>query len=465
MKLLAWFCAVAWACAAFGCSSSTNKSPDLIGFTFQTDVGSFSSFGWTGAFHDIVAPVGTPFGVKVTQCNGDVCQFEGPSDVASDVKRRRCLRHMSKTCDTDSDCTQQDGTPSPCVYIYDPPLTTGLKGSDSKVGACGWSYIPIAAAGQPATIRGTLNLVSNALELENLTVDLALNRRNPTSTIPAGTFFGACAECVGDIKANDGLKQGTCKIATHLNQGDIADMSIDLGMPCDVNRYGTTDSVYNAGYSMDCSPTLDPGQPLPLGGSFSSSGFQVSITDDSPDCTTGGKCFCGMCSDHMTACMSNKDCHGGQCSIPSELDCDPNLPPPATGYDNTIPVNQCRTPPTDPQKFLVAGDECDPSSPCKWDAEKALGRCTSKLIDPTDPKGQRHLTLGCYPSDVGAMISGPGRSDRIDDVGTVYLANTAGASCIPAGTNAQLNSQVGLPGLLFQRRNFQIIPEYAEDQK
>lgn len=465
MKLLTWSCAVAWACAASGCSSSsTNKNPDLIGFTFQTDVGSFASFGWTGVQHDVVAPVGTPFGVKVTECNGDVCQFEGPSDVTSDVKRRRCLYQMSKTCDADSDCLQPDGTPSPCVYIYDPPLGTHLQGADAKFGACGWSFIPIAAAGQPATIRGTLNLASNALELENLTVELALNRRNPTMTAPGG-FYGACAECVGDAKANDGLKQGICKMATHLNAGDIAEMIDDTKeIPCDVNRYGTTDGVYNAGYSMDCSPTLDPGGvALSLGGSFSSSGFQVSITNDSPDCTTGGKCFCGMCSDNMTPCMSNKDCHGGQCSVPSQVACDPNPPPPDPGYDKNFPINQCRTPPVDPKKFLVSGDEC--ASSCTWDAEQALGSCTSKLLDPTDPQGKRHLTLRCYPSGVGATVNGPGRSDRIDHVGTVYLASTAGASCIPAGANAQLNSQLGLPGLLFQKRNFQIIPEYAEDSK
>lgn len=455
-----------WMCAASGCSTSGPPDHhDPIGFTFQTDEGSFASFGWTGVEHGVVAPVGTPFGVKVTApCNDGVCAFEGPSDVANSVNRRRCLRHMSQTCATDNDCQKNDGTPSPCVYIYDAPLATPLKGRDSKVGACGWSYIPIAAANQPSTIQGTLNLVSNDLELENLTVELALNAQDPTNQkMKAGTFYGACAECVGDDKANDGLKHGVCKMATHINSGDIADMSADLERPCDVNRYGT-DSVYNAGYSMDCSPTLDlGGQPLSLGGKFasSSSGVQISITDQSPKCTAGGSCFCGMCSDNMTACMSDKECPVGVCSVPTTSDCDANPVPPNSGYDPTLPINQCKKLPTSPRRFLVAGDEC--STPCVWDSVKAQGRCTSTLPDPNNPG--KKLDVGCYPSGLGATIMSPGRSDRIENIGTIYLANTTSASCIPAGNNAPLNSQLGLPGLLFQRRNFQIIPQYAEDQK
>jgi hypothetical protein len=52
-----------------------------------------------------------------------------------------------------------------------------------------------------------------------------------------------------------------------------------------------------------------------------------------------------------------------------------------------------------------------------------------------------------------------------EHLGKVYLADTAGARCIAAGQSPQLNSQLGLPGLLFQKRNFQITPEYAEGSK
>jgi hypothetical protein len=457
MKFLAWF-SVVWTCAVSGCSdTNTPGSADPIGFTFRTTADSFASFGWTGSFHHIVEPVGTVFGVKVTRCDGDVCRFEGPIDVTSSVNRRRCLFQMSKTCNADSDCPQSSGAPTPCVYIYDPPLATPLKGVNSKVGACGWSYIPIAGPDQPATIRGTLNLTSNALDLDNLTVLLALNSGDPTNLMIQGTFNGLCAECVGDPKPDDGLKQGRCMTAMYKDAGEITE-SRDLGMPCDVNRYGT-DQPHIGGYSMDCSPTLTGGgQPLSLGGQFSSSGFEVEITEASPNCMAGGKCFCGMCSDGATACSSDKPCSSGICSNPAEPDCDPNPIPPAMGYDMTLAINQCRKPPTDPKKMLVAGNQC--KSSCTWDESKSIGTCESNLPDPTNTS--EDLTVYCYPSGVGAKIAAQGRAEPN---GHVILANTANARCIPAGASPQLNSQLGLPGLLFQKRNFEISPAYAEDHK
>jgi hypothetical protein len=164
----------------------------------------------------------------------------------------------------------------------------------------------------------------------------------------------------------------------------------------------------------------------------------------------------------MTACMSDKECNGGVCSVPTAPDCDANPIPPDQNYDSTFQINQCKKSPTSPKKFLVAGDEC--STPCVWDSVKAQGQCTSKLPDP-DHQGKKLGPVGCYPSGLGATITSPGRSDRVENVGTIYLANTTSASCIPAGNNAPLNSQLGFPGLLFQRRNFQIIPQYAEEQK
>jgi hypothetical protein len=432
MNRIVWL-AVAACAAAAGCSPGVEPPVgpgDPIGFTFVSTKGSFASFGWTGAVHNVEQPAGTPFGVEVTGCSGGVCRFQGPSDPGGKVQRRRCLFPMSKTCSSDSDCTPfADGSANPCVYVYDTPIATPLLGTDGKVGACAWSYIPITALGGSPTISGALNLASGALSLESLSILLPLNSN------PNGTFRGPCAECDGDRESNDGIKNGTCRPATRLSGASNAadpEQSPDLGMPCDANRVGTIGG-YDGNYSMDCSPTVisTANTPLQFGGSFTSIGFEIGLDDESPGCTTGEPCFCGMCAGTTTACMSDRACGDKSCLNPTPTELM-----------------------ADPARAAVASDACG-TGDCLWDAAAGKGTCSSSLPDGS--------TLGCYPSGLGAIISAPGRAERLDHVSTTYLVDTANARCIPAGRSTALNRQLGLPGLLFQKRNFQIFPRYAED--
>jgi hypothetical protein len=459
----AYFSIALWSCVAAGCSAGTGteataSSADPTGFTFESAAGSFASFGWSGAIHHVVEPTGTPFGVKTTECRDGVCRFEGPTDPGGPVNRKRCLYRMSTMCSTDADCPVPDGmTSTPCVYIYDSPIPAALQGSDNKVGACAWSYIPIAAAGKPPTIAGTLNLDSGVLKLDTLTVLLPLNS-NVDSSGRGVTYRGACAECVDDKAVNDGRRDGHCELATQIGNPATAagpDATPDLHMPCDVNRSGK-DNGYNANYSMDCSPTVVPGTtPLQFGGSFTSAGTEVSITARSPACSTPGEqCFCGMCSDGMTACTEDQQCGPGQtCGAPSMAECDPYTTLDLMTHPDAY-LNQCKK---DPTRFAVFSDNC--MNACVWDEASAAGTCTSRL----DGKS----VIGCYPSGLGAKISAPGRMKRDDHLGTIYQADTANARCIPAVRDPRAypsNSQLGFPGLLFQKRNFQIYPIYAEDK-
>jgi hypothetical protein len=434
MKFLAWFSVIAWSCVVSSCTGTEKMvSTDPIGFTFKTAEGSFADFGSSGVVHNVTGPVDTPFEVKTTRCEDEVCRFEGPADSGSRVNRRRCLFRMSKTCTKDSECPLDKGNPTPCVYVHDAPIATPLVGTDNKIGACGWTYIPLATEDGKPTITGTLNLATGYLNLENFTVLLPLNATG------MGRFAGACGECAGDTSPNDGVKDGICMLATHLGKQPgpndprpVADPTPDLGMPCDVHRSGVIGG-YDGNYSMDCSPTVTSGvgSPLRFGGSFTSSGIQVSITPQSPDCTdpsfAGQKCFCGMCSDG-TACMSNADCHTGTCIAAS------------------IPAD-----PTNPMNVPGAANLCV-NEQCNWDDDADVGTCVSKAGG----------MVGCYPD---TQITVQGRAELDRHVNTVYYADTAGARCIPAGQSAPLNRQLGLPGLLLQKRNFQITPIHAEGQK
>jgi hypothetical protein len=452
-------CYVVAALAAAACGGGgATPSPDGTverpkgpsGFTFAA-IGdrSFASFGWTGLVHNVRVPDGTPFGVIADNCQSTdgLCAFHGPADPDSPVQRRRCLNLMHLTCATDNDCPN-DGTPfKKCVYIYDPPTAVPLTGMGGKVGACGFSYIPIAAAGTTPTVVGTLDQTSGELNIQNLTIILPQNGT-------AGTYRGACAECVGDAIANDGVRDGTCVSATH---GEAADPSLDIGQKCDVNRFGTIPG-FEGSYSMDCSPTVktSDGPGNAFGGTFTSSGYQVAITDASPSCSdpkfAGQKCFCGMCPDGVKACQSNADCGGAQCgALPAG--CNPNPAPlnddgtANTDFDPTFAVAQCRG--TGTTTLSATRPNSCRGGACNWNPDTGLGTCMSVL---------GNQTVGCYPSGVGASVKAPGRRDRI---GGVYIVDTATARCTRAQAPV-VNGQLGLPGLTFQKRSFRITPEFAK---
>jgi hypothetical protein len=435
--------------AAIGPACS-NAADDAVpkppsGFTFEA-IGekSFVSFGWAGNVHDIKVPDGTPFGVTTVDCQGSdgPCQFEGPHQPTSAVQRQRCLNRMSVACEKDSECQSQPADPvhDKCVFIYDPPTGTPLVSLDGKPGACGWSYIPITAENGGPAIIGSLDQTSGELTLQSLTINLALNGNG-------GAYRGSCAECVGDGPANDGKKEGRCMPTT-----GASDLSPDIaaGTPCDVNRIGTIPG-YTGRYSMDCAPTVRPDDGVTsFGGAFFSGGLELKLTDASPSCTdpafAGQKCFCGVCPDTITGCMSDRECGGAKCGfLPS--DCNPNPLPSSPGYDFHFLPGECRTT-SSIQQIATRPNDCIDT--CHWSSDTLLGTCTSVLPGVG--------TIGCYPAGAGSAITVPDHA--VKDQST-YIVDTASARCGNPSASPQLNRQVGLPGLTFQKRSFRIRPDYT----
>lgn len=474
------------AALAIGCGNGGNgmMSPPPDGgprgnpsrFTFEAiEARSFLSFGWSGLIHNLRVPERTPFTVGVTSCDKEdgtgVCNFAGPIEPkGAAVNRRRCLAHMRQVCNADIDCgaATVPFNINRCVYIYDPPASSPLNGAVDathplgKVGACGWSFIPIAPAGANPSISGTIDMTSGELNLSNLTITLAQNGIS-------GSYRGACGECMGDKVPNDGKAEGTCQLATH---GEAQDPTVDVGMPCDTNRTGSIPG-FEGDTSMDCSPTyrLQDGPGVAFGGAFTSSGYQVTISGASPDCTDGNfpgdpdhpgnKCFCGICSPdtQQRGCMSNADCpQGATCGGVNSTLCDPNPPPfnidgtPNANNNPMIPIAACRNTTDLSVKGLAAtrGNLCV-GGRCNWDAEAGTGTCPS-LLNPQ----QR---IGCYPSGLNATVASLGGSRK---QGSVIIADTANARCTKIQTVPAVNGQLGLPGLTFQRRGFRIIPEYGQ---
>jgi hypothetical protein len=453
MKLISLI-AVAAIGSVCGCSSGDDDAHEgtPVGFTFEA-IGdrSFASFGWAGTVHDVAVSDGTPFSVKTVDCQGTdgPCKFEGPVQLSSAVNRRRCVNRTSVECQTDNDCpAQTDGTPhGSCVFIYDQPTSTPLL-SNNGTGACGWSYIPITAAGGAPAIVGTLDQTSGEVTFQTLTVNLVLNG-------PSGFYRGGCSECVGDTTPNDGKKEGKCMKASNSIAGNIFETSPDIadGTPCDVNNVGSTPG-FTGNYSMDCSPTVavSDGPPTPFGGSFSSAGLDMSI-DNGPSCTdpahSSEKCFCGVCSDTITACSVNSDCpSGGTCGyVPAG--CTPNPLPGMTGFDPALAPGQCKgTVPAGKYASVVTKPN-DCVDACQWDPVAGLGSCKSALFG---------TTVGCYPGGAGTSIGAAGHHEKKD---SIYIVDTAGAACTGPSPLASLSRQLGLPGLVFQKRSFRIVPEFS----
>jgi hypothetical protein len=474
-----WIVAIATIAAAHGCGSGTShdvaadapsKGPPT-GFTFKAiGDGSLASFGWSGALHGVTGPAGTPFSVKATQCADPAgsCAFAGPTppvDPIDPVNRQRCLNRMSVPCKTDVDChlDPAHSKHDKCVFIYDAPTASPLAADrDAQgrplFGACAFTYIPVAAAGELPTISGALDLTSGDLTLTQLTISLQLNG-------DMMRLRGVCAECVGDPMANDGKKGGHCVKA--VRPGFLSDPSPDAdpldptkGQPCDAHRYGAK-GFDNVQYSMDCSPSVTDADnpPTPFGGTFSSAGYKLSISKDSPPCGFPGmdtdKCFCGLCEDQRTGCRSNAECPGAQTCGYLPAGCKPN---PAPRMENGL-QNPDFNPAYAPGECTGTGkreaqiatrDNFCQMGACTWNEDTGTGQCPS-ILDGAQ--------IACYPhGDTASIVAHGGARHE----GSIYFADTATAACSNASPLASgLNSQLGLPGLIFQRRRFQIFPEYT----
>jgi hypothetical protein len=454
-------CVVALAVAAISCGGSDPKGDAgsegpkgaPIRFTFEAvENRSFASFGWTGIIHNLKIAERTAFGVQVVNCDkpDGNCRFEGPIDPVSPVKRRRCLNRMAMACTADAECPDDGTSFRRCAYIYDPPAPIPQAGAGGLTGACGFSYIPLQAPGVAAPIVGTMDMTSGELNLQNLTVNIIQN--GAQTGLTSGTFRGGCMECVSDPIPNDGLKQGTCMVVNHPGQG--VDPSPEQGASCDVHRFGSLPE-FSGNYSMDCSPSVRATDThnTAFGGTFTSSGFQVAITDNSPRCTdpdyAGERCFCGMCPDNITACLSNADCGGQQCGF-LPAGCDPQPAPlkrdgtPNPLFMGPFAPEQCRN---GAVGAATRPNSCqDPG--CIWDDNTGQGTCKSTL---------NGKIVGCYPSGSMAKVTAPGRRQKI---GSVWVVDTGNARCTRI-QSAGVNGLLGLPGLTFQKRSFRIIPEYA----
>jgi len=261
----------------------------------------------------------SPFALDAASCSvGVSCSTSADCKV--------CSGDISIACLNNDGCNECSVTGGPCVSNGDCPsgetcvdqvngvCLTGAQLPTCSGGQCVGSCECFLAPPEPvsggnvpacfvrklgADVTGTWNLDTGASAL-----DIALLRRiylGELTTVP-------CPTCVGDVTANDGVRDGTCSKGR--NDGES----------CDANSSDATFPAPSGGdYSYDCFP--DDGKNLTGTGLASMFTLTTGSSSLSANVACGWPviapeiCPCGVCSgDSSIACSSNSDCGGaGTC--------------------------------------------------------------------------------------------------------------------------------------------------------
>jgi hypothetical protein len=235
--------------------------------------------GWTGRAHGVGLPNESRVSVKIDECEDDCrrCRFHGPvrgDPVKTPVINQRCLKKVSRICETDDDCGPNN-VDGPCRFMF-PPIAS------EQSGTCTIAYFePRAGAGDPSPVQGFIDLATGEADLPLLNIQLSVS-------------LGDCEDCKDDMTHSDAIAEGQCETTK---------------VACDIHGPG---AAISQSTSFDCPP--DPGVTTIVLGTNGTSTSSVVWTMDGtrPACThpsAGGKpCWCGVCSDNGLPCTGDQDC-------------------------------------------------------------------------------------------------------------------------------------------------------------
>jgi hypothetical protein len=367
--------------------------------------------GYNGLGQGVDLLDGFALGVNLA-CNDDCVDCTVTPNALKPFPQSYCRCEADPTihCDTMDGNDADDCGGGACACLFGPPLPLTTDG------------VPVCVINEFTSVAGTADGgtgVSTTTIGDEAKVHLGISELHP------------CPVCDGDTTANDGLRGGTC-------EGGLRD-----GLPCDQNA----NSPDFGPLSYDCTP-------LPAT-NISGTGLQLTFALTSVDAPQIGtnlvdgaeEVFCLQCSgDPTVGCSSDAECSTlglGTCSV--------NTGPQAkaNACDDGIctasgPTSGGICAANDPDTFcdgLTRGDgsgllTCNDNADCE-------------ALDPDCPGGDcGSCTLfqnrACFPDPMGAQ-----GSDAV--VGAIPSASVYGAElvstlCVPATSNATIDTSVGLPG-------------------
>ncbi len=442
--LLAWAVSTALSCSGddpttppdAGAPDATAAAmcPTHLRFTFVE--GNRTEVGWTGNLHGSTISRDAFFRVAVKECDASCrnCRFEGPVRDAR-LNTQRCLSDTAQTCTTDSECpawqcrqlvpgvpqagrvcahnagmtctTDEDCGPSACRFFVGPAFPI------SAPRTCLATFLDSFDGGPP--VAGTIDLTTGQVRMDRLII--------ATGAVDSG-LQGACPVCMGDPKANDTLKGGTCQ------PNPTAPVFPYSGaQACDTNGFGQL-SGYQYQYSLDCTAPL--GRSIVLNVQRATTGgIRFELTDDQPSCA-GGRCWCGVCQGTLQTCHSSGDCAGVPCVAPDDI---PSRP------------NACVT-------------------PCSWNESTQRGTCETQDPPSGDAGPPPRRTVSCFPGEVGAAIVAQGSTRLLSS--EEFSIQLASASCAPPVRAISMSPAaraadvvIGLPGPMLNLYKLNVTKEYA----
>lgn len=349
------------------------------------------SFGWNGAGHGAVPVSGLPASYELFDCDADCrrCRLKGPVPNPEEVNtdNRRCVANYPQGCEVDADCGGEDK----CRFFFGAPSQSESAWSSSYIEALTPEEMVEQGVEFADGIQGVFDFLTGQLDFTVLKTEVVVG-------------VGVSTSCVGDVTADDGLKEGLCE---------------GTQVPCDVNAQ----SVF-ATLSFDCDFT-----PVALGFGFpiakmSTAGDRWVLDDSRPMCTRSGEedrhCWCGVCADdERSACLSDSDCPGSTCGNSG----------------------------TDTSPIIVGQDACADGETCIWDEASLLGSCLDNGGDE----------VSCFPTVGEFNVKG---TTSVQD--GFYVSSMAVLSCIPKIDTPEtfFDAQFGFPGPLVQRISLRLTPQY-----
>lgn len=413
------------------------RCPTHLRFTFVE--GNRTDVGWTGNLHGSTISKDAFFRVALTECDASCrnCAFEGPVR-AADINTQRCLVDSSLTCSADADCPPWEcrelvaGAPQfgrVCSDASSRPCTTDAECGPSACRFFVGPSFPISAprtcvstfldalpndGGRPP-VKGTIDLASGRVNMERFTLAIG--------AVDSGKQ-GACPVCVGDTRANDGVKGGTCAV-----NPTAPVFPYDGAQACDTNGFGQL-SGYQFQYSLDCTAPLGRSIVFDVRGA-NTGGVRFELGEQQPTCA-GGRCWCGVCEGSFRACHSAGDCDGTACVAAADLPSGPN---------------SCVT-------------------PCAWDTATQRGVCETQDPAQGDAGLPPRRRVSCFPGDLGSEIVAQGGTRVLSsEEFSIQLANV---TCAPpvralsmAPSSIVADRQIGLPGPMLNVYKLNVTKEYA----
>jgi len=403
--------------------------------------------------------------------------LQNPAAGAGQIDVLRCSIDSSRSCIVDINCPGIcTGTALVVTCAADSDCAASQTCTEQTCETYFGSRLPLSAGGVSACVTNRfVGPIIGTADIE--TGDSAIAVGITSEVVVGPTVDKPCDNCIGDLVANDGSRDGTCDSGGRMGEAcDVGGVS-----PVPAFNGGVPSGGMINGTSLDC-PQGPPGANagvLPINLSSSTGTESLTVQATGPTCTAAGfggsTCMCDTCATLAAEpCNSDADC-------PATVTCGG-----LRCLGGTSAGNPCASPGIGDPACSAHCTGAGTPEPCCTAA--GMGTCAAcgGVGEPTKPNacisgtctagacagtfngfcGPTETFRGCllpsdcpFPGDscgfimqpcfddngvVGSIIATTGLADPpVNDLSNPTLASTF---CVPPVAAAAINTATGLPG-------------------